>query len=77
MLHQASINAAFASKNVLLLRADWTRYDAHITAALQALGRSGVPVYVLINAQGQQTLLPELLTEQIVLDALQTLPDVP
>lgn len=77
VLHQASINAAFASKNVLLLRADWTRYDAHITAALQALGRSGVPVYVLINAQGQQTLLPELLTEQIVLDALQTLPDVP
>lgn len=74
VLHQASINAAFASKNVLLLRADWTRYDAHITAALQALGRSGVPVYVLINAQGEQTLLPELLTEQIVLDALQTLP---
>ena len=77
VLHQDTIKAAFASKNVLLLRADWTRYDAHITAALQALGRSGVPVYVLINAQGEQTLLPELLTEQIVLDALQTLPDAP
>ena len=75
VLHRSDITAAFASKNVALLRADWTRYDAGITAALQALGRSGVPVYVLIDGQGKQTLLPELLTQQIVLDALQDLPD--
>ena len=30
-----------------MLRADWTRRDPAITAALTALGRSGVPVYVL------------------------------
>ena len=37
----------FAAKNVALLRADWTRRDPAITAALAQLGRSGVPVYVL------------------------------
>jgi len=38
---------AFAAKGVALLRADWTRRDPAITTALAALGRSGVPVYVL------------------------------
>ncbi|MFZ3219103.1 MAG: thioredoxin family protein, partial [Rhodoferax sp.] len=32
---------------VTLLRADWTRRDPAITRALEQLGRSGVPVYVL------------------------------
>ena len=34
------------TKNVALLRADWTRHDPAITAALAQLGRNGVPVYV-------------------------------
>lgn len=37
--------ASFEEKKVLLLRADWTRYDPAITRALNALGRNGVPVY--------------------------------
>jgi thiol:disulfide interchange protein DsbD len=37
---------------VALLRADWTRRDPAITQALAALGRNGVPVYVLL-APGQ------------------------
>ena len=44
------------------------------TASLQGLGRSGLPVYVLIDAQGKQSLLPELLSEQLVRDALVRLP---
>lgn len=46
-LSNATVLAAFAKRNVTLLRADWTRRDPAITAALVALGRSGVPVYVL------------------------------
>ncbi len=42
-----------------MLRADWTRRDPAITAALTALGRSGVPVYVL-QAPGKA---PVVLTE--------------
>ena len=60
-----------------MLLADWTNYDSAITASLQSLGRSGLPVYVLIDAQGQQTLLPELLSQQIVLDALEGMPKAP
>jgi len=46
-LANADVLQDFAAKNVALLRADWTRRDANITAALTQLGRSGVPVYVL------------------------------
>ncbi len=52
--------ASFAEKKVLLLRADWTRYDPAITRALNALGRNGVPVYAWY-APGQSVhLLSEL-----------------
>jgi thiol:disulfide interchange protein DsbD len=46
-LADAAVLQDFAAKGVTLLRADWTRRDPAITAALTALGRSGVPVYVL------------------------------
>ncbi len=46
----------FAAKGVALLRADWTRHDPAITASLAALGRSGVPVYVL-HAPGRAPLV--------------------
>jgi thiol:disulfide interchange protein DsbD len=70
VLDQPAIVQAFAAKGVHMLLADWTNYDSAITASLQSLGRSGLPVYVLIDAQGKQTLLPELLSQQLVLDAL-------
>ena len=77
VLDQPQIQQAFAAKGVHMLLADWTNYDSAITASLQSLGRSGLPVYVLIDAQGQQTLLPELLSQQIVLDALEGMPKAP
>ena len=46
-LARAEVLADFQQRNVALLRADWTRRDAAITAELARLGRSGVPVYVL------------------------------
>ena len=55
-----SLLAEFASKNVLLLRADWTRYDPQITAALNELGRNGVPVYAWYAPGQAVRLLSEL-----------------
>ena len=49
------------SKNVTLLRADWTRRDPAITVALEALGRSGVPVYVLYRTGRAPVVLSEIL----------------
>ena len=57
-----------AQRNVALLRADWTRRDPAVTQALQALGRNGVPVYVLI-APGQS---PVVLTEVLTVNEVRT-----
>jgi thiol:disulfide interchange protein DsbD len=66
--------ADMAAKNVALLRADWTRRDPLITAALAQLGRSGVPVYTLI-APGQPPLvLSEVLSVGELRAALAPLP---
>ncbi len=55
------------------MRADWTRRDPDITRALTALGRTGVPVYVLYRPGKGPVLLPEVLLQQTVLDALASL----
>jgi thiol:disulfide interchange protein DsbD len=71
VLENESVRRAFAAKNVLLLRADWTRQDPTITATLAEFGRNGVPLY-LVYRPGQETaqVLPELLTSTVVIDAL-------
>ncbi len=70
VLNTGDVRAAFAAKNVALLRADWTRRDPAITEALARLGRNGVPVYVLYRPGKTPLLLPEVLQKQNVLDAL-------
>jgi thiol:disulfide interchange protein DsbD len=72
-LSQPEVEAAFASRGVALLRADWTRRDPAITRALEHLGRSGVPVYVLYAPGKPPVVLTELLTPGEVLRAVATL----
>jgi thiol:disulfide interchange protein DsbD len=72
-LNQYDVQKAFASRQVVLLRADWTRQDPAITASLSQFGRSGVPVYVLHRPGQTSLLLSELLSPGAVLDALSTL----
>jgi thiol:disulfide interchange protein DsbD len=55
-----AVVAAFAEKNVVLLRADWTRYDPVITKVLNQLGRNGVPVYAWYAPGQEVSLLSEL-----------------
>lgn len=73
VLTDSSVLAAFAQRDVALLRADWTKRDPEITQALTALGRNGVPVYVLYRPGKEPLLLPEVLSQQTVLDALATI----
>lgn len=61
-LADAAVLADFAAHKVQLLRADWTRHDPAITAALQALGRSGVPVYVLLAPGRAPKVFSEILS---------------
>jgi thiol:disulfide interchange protein DsbD len=74
-LQQPEVQKAFASANMALLKADWTRGDDAIAQALTALGRSGVPAYALYTpGQSEPQLLPEVLTPGIVTEALAKLP---
>jgi thiol:disulfide interchange protein DsbD len=74
-LADAQVRADFAAKRVVLLRADWTRRDPTITAALAQLGRNGVPVY-LLQAPGSAAprVLSEVLSVREVREALAALP---
>jgi thiol:disulfide interchange protein len=70
VLARDDVVAAFRARGVELVRADWTRRDDEITRALAALGRNGVPVYVLYRPGRAPMLLPEVLTRERVLAAL-------
>jgi thiol:disulfide interchange protein DsbD len=72
-LADASVMADLDTKGVTLLRADWTRRDPAITAALGQLGRNGVPVYVLYSATNPPVVLSEILSVNEVRAALATL----
>jgi thiol:disulfide interchange protein DsbD len=70
VLGRGDVLAAFRARGVELVRADWTRRDDDITRALAALGRNGVPVYVLYKPGQAPVLLPEVLTRERLLAAL-------
>jgi len=70
VLNDARVRDAFARRGVVRVRADWTRRDPVITEALSALGRSGVPVYVLYRKDREPQIFSELLQRQALLDAI-------
>jgi len=61
-LSDAAVLADLKAKNVVLLRADWTRRDPAVTAALAQLGRNGVPVYVIYTQGRPPVVLSEILS---------------
>ena len=70
-LAQPAVQQAFAARGITYLKGDWTRRDPAITDYLRALGRDGVPLYVLYPPRGgTPVVLPQILTEQRVLDEL-------
>ena len=63
---------AFKSSDAVLLRADWTKRDATIAAALSEHGRAGVPLYLVYpKGSGEPVILPQLLTEGLVIEAIE------
>jgi thiol:disulfide interchange protein DsbD len=59
------------------MKADWTKRDPHITKELESFGRNGVPLYALYGSDSQQppVILPQLLTQGIILDSLDEMMD--
>jgi thiol:disulfide interchange protein len=72
VLHSEAVQRAFRENNVDFLKADWTNGNPEITRLLKQFGRAGVPLYVIYPAggSGEPVVLPELLTQQMVLDGL-------
>ncbi len=73
VLASSAVKAAFAERNVAYLKGDWTNRNPEITALLARHGRSGVPLYVLYPPQGEGTVLPQILTEAMVVEAVKGL----
>ncbi|UFP95404.1 thioredoxin family protein [Gloeobacter morelensis MG652769] len=69
------VREAFARGGFVMIKADWTKRDATIAQALAQFGRSGVPLYVLYGptAGAPPRILPEVLTPDIIVKALQEL----
>jgi thiol:disulfide interchange protein len=74
VLKSAEVEHALTQNHFTLLRADWTQYSPAITAQLSSLNRSGVPTYAIYPAKpsAPADVLPELLTKDAVLAAIQT-----
>jgi thiol:disulfide interchange protein/DsbC/DsbD-like thiol-disulfide interchange protein len=69
-LDRDAVRAAFATHGVVALKGDWTRQDSEIASFLEGFGRSGVPLYLLYDASGSPTVLPQILTEAEVIEAV-------
>jgi thiol:disulfide interchange protein len=67
-----AVRQAFERYGIVPMKADWTNANPEITAALKKFGRVGVPFYVLYPRDRSRgpIILPEILTENIVLEAL-------
>jgi thiol:disulfide interchange protein DsbD len=70
-LQTEAVRRIFAERDIAYLVGDWTRGDAAITALLRAHQREGVPLYLFYPARGgAPVVLPQILTEGIVLQAI-------
>jgi thiol:disulfide interchange protein DsbD len=66
-----SVRQAFGSRGVVYLKGDWTRQDPVITTFLREHGRDGVPLYLYYGpGAASPEVLPQILTESIVLEAV-------
>jgi cytochrome c biogenesis protein CcdA len=67
-----AVRKVLEDQGITAMKGDWTNSDPAITAALKSFGRVGVPlaVYYPPGMGSTPIVLPELLTEKIVLDAI-------
>jgi thiol:disulfide interchange protein len=73
VLESSAVREAFQRHAIVKLKADWTNGDPVITKLLRQFGRPGVPLYVLYPGKaGEPIVFPELLTQSMVLEKLET-----
>ncbi|GGD00451.1 protein-disulfide reductase DsbD family protein [Undibacterium terreum] len=71
-LSTKAVKDAMAQTETVYMIADSTKYNPDIDQAINAFGRGGLPVYVVYPADGgEPVLLPQLLSPDIVMSALE------
>jgi thiol:disulfide interchange protein DsbD len=71
-LARQGVADTLAATGTVYLKADWTRKDDVIAAELARHGRAGVPLYLVYDTAGSEpVILPQILTEGVVVRALE------
>lgn len=72
VLMDPDVRSAFEQHRVVTFVGDWTLRDESIRSELARFGRAGVPMYLMYRPgdPANPQLLPELLTVELLLDAL-------
>ena len=74
VLETDSIQQAFQQQGVIYYVIDWTNYDPAVAKFLEEFQRNGIPFYLVYPGNNRPPqVLPQILTKQIVLDALKAL----
>lgn len=78
VLNSKTVSKKMDEMGVVRMKADWTKNDESITAALRRFGRNGVPLYVLYNSKSgsKPEILPQVLTPDLVIGHLDKLEQV-
>ena len=73
VIESQEVKKAFDQYGVTKMLADWTTGDETITKFLRKLGRNGVPVYAVYGKDhwDKPIILPEVITPEMVIDALE------
>lgn len=69
-LSAQAVKREFEERQVTYLKGDWTNQNPEITRLLERHGRSGVPLYLLYPGRGEPILLPQILTEAVMIENL-------
>lgn len=74
VLETDSIQQAFQQQSVTYYVIDWTNYDPAVAKFLEEFQRNGIPFYLVYPGNNRPPqVLPQILTKQIVLDAIKAL----
>ncbi|RAP30233.1 hypothetical protein DID76_03555 [Candidatus Marinamargulisbacteria bacterium SCGC AG-414-C22] len=68
VLNTSAIQALFKEEDIAYIVLDWTGEDPEITTYLQSFQREGVPLYIYYDTSGNATVLPQVLTKQLITD---------
>jgi thiol:disulfide interchange protein DsbD len=70
-IESARVQRAFRAHDVAWLVGDWTRADPAISAVLARYGHPGVPLYLVSRAGAEPQVLPQVLSPDLLIQAIE------